>query len=64
MTGESRAETLSGADGIISITFNNDGVEKYKSIIFQAKKEGNKKHLERQNVKMNELLPGGNMFII
>jgi hypothetical protein len=63
-TGSIKPETISGADGIISVNVEREGVTQNKSIIFQAKKEGNAKKLKSQIKKMKEILPGGNMLII
>jgi ribosomal small subunit protein bTHX len=63
--GSTKLETISGADGIISVNVENNGIVKNKSIIFQAKKENNNKTkgLERQIKDMKKFLPGGNMLI-
>ena len=58
-------EKETGADGIISINIKcNDEKTYTKSILFQAKKEGNFKGLDKQIKDMNNTLKGGNMVII
>jgi hypothetical protein len=59
-------EKESGADGIISISFDNGVEKKHKSILLQAKKEndGDKRRLEKQIENMDKILLGGNMLVI
>jgi hypothetical protein len=63
--GPNALEKEIGADGIITIHYTDSrkGVEYYKSLIFQAKKEGRSVDKEQLR-KMRQFFPGGNMVII
>lgn len=61
--GPGAYEKKIGADGIITIEFENNGERTYKSIIFQSKKKGNN-NIKEQLKKMDDTLPDGNMVLV
>jgi len=61
--GHGAYEKTVGADGIITVEIEKNGIRETKSIIFQAKKENNR-HIMDQLEKMQRTLPQGNMILI
>lgn len=61
--GAGAYEKTVGADGIITIELEKDGIRETKSIIFQAKKDGNRQ-TSVQIDKMQNTLPQGNMVLV
>lgn len=61
--GKGAYEKKVGADGIITIEIQKNGIRETKSIIFQAKKKGNNQ-TTNQLSKMKSTLPDGNMMIV
>ena len=63
--GKNAYEKLIGADAIITFEItNNTNYEKtVKSLIFQAKKEGNTNGLQDQKAKMDIIAPRGNFIL-
>lgn len=57
--GSGALEKTTGADGIITIEYDDSNTKKYKSLVFQAKKKGNS-IVKDQQKKMDELFPNGN----
>lgn len=61
--GAGAYEKTVGADGIITIEIEKDGIRETKSVIFQAKKEGNRQTAVQID-KMQKALPQGNMVLV
>jgi hypothetical protein len=62
--GPNAPEKSIGADGIISLNVEENGITKTKSTIFQAKKVKCTDSLKKQKEKMSKCCPNGNMVII
>lgn len=62
--GPNALENKVGADGIITLHYRNQltHTDFYKSLVFQAKKEGNSIDYDQWN-KMKDFFPGGNIIV-